>query len=151
MVWWRCRAPSYRRFGGRYRGLVKRIGHQVTPWPFPLPEVTTPVHLWHDAADRNAPIAFARPLANALPDATSVTTAAFAADVSDDCLLWEARDGAPVQPSTELAEHASGLVTAAELETSGQLAGAAGELAVLDHGGAAPGTGNVGRIGSVRR
>lgn len=70
MVWWRCRAPSYRRFGGRYRGLVKRIGHQVTPWPFPLPEVTTPVHLWHGALDTNVPIASARRLTRELPDAT---------------------------------------------------------------------------------
>jgi pimeloyl-ACP methyl ester carboxylesterase len=28
------------------------------------------VHLWHGAADRNAPIAFARRLARELPDAT---------------------------------------------------------------------------------
>ncbi len=40
------------------------------PWPFPLSEVTTPVHLWHGALDRNAPIANARRLARELPDAT---------------------------------------------------------------------------------
>ena len=39
-------------------------------WTFPLSEVTTPVHLWHGARDRNAPIAFARRLARELPDAT---------------------------------------------------------------------------------
>jgi len=39
-------------------------------WTFPLAEVTTPVHLWHGARDRNAPIAFARRLARQLPDAT---------------------------------------------------------------------------------
>ena len=40
------------------------------PWPFPLSEVTTPVHLWHGARDTNAPIAIARHLARELPDAT---------------------------------------------------------------------------------
>ena len=40
------------------------------PWAFPLSEVKTPVHLWHGALDRNAPIAFARRLARELPDAT---------------------------------------------------------------------------------
>lgn len=44
--------------------LIKR------PWTFPLSEVSTPVHLWHGALDRNAPIAFARRLARELPDAT---------------------------------------------------------------------------------
>jgi pimeloyl-ACP methyl ester carboxylesterase len=39
-------------------------------WTFPLSEVTTPVHLWHGALDRNAPIAFARRLARDIPDAT---------------------------------------------------------------------------------
>lgn len=43
--------------------LIKR------PWPFPLSEVKTPVHLWHGAGDRNAPIASARRLARELPDA----------------------------------------------------------------------------------
>ncbi|GIF69463.1 hypothetical protein Ais01nite_74980 [Asanoa ishikariensis] len=37
---------------------------------FPFIEVATPVHLWHGARDRNAPIAFARRLARELPDAT---------------------------------------------------------------------------------
>ena len=40
------------------------------PWPFPLSEITTPVHLWHGARDTNAPIAMARCLARELPDAT---------------------------------------------------------------------------------
>ncbi|MEV4539870.1 alpha/beta hydrolase [Asanoa sp. NPDC049518] len=44
--------------------LIKR------PWTFPLGEVRTPVHLWHGALDRNAPVAFARSLARQLPDAT---------------------------------------------------------------------------------
>jgi pimeloyl-ACP methyl ester carboxylesterase len=40
------------------------------PWAFPLSEVKTPVHLWHGALDRNAPVAYARGLARELPDAT---------------------------------------------------------------------------------
>jgi pimeloyl-ACP methyl ester carboxylesterase len=40
------------------------------PWPFPLSEVKTPVHLWHGALDTNAPIANSRHLARELPDAT---------------------------------------------------------------------------------
>jgi pimeloyl-ACP methyl ester carboxylesterase len=40
------------------------------PWAFPLSEVKTPVHLWHGALDRNAPVAYARRLARELPDAT---------------------------------------------------------------------------------
>ena len=40
------------------------------PWPFPLSEVKTPVHLWHGELDRHAPIAFARRLTRELPDAT---------------------------------------------------------------------------------
>jgi pimeloyl-ACP methyl ester carboxylesterase len=39
-------------------------------WPFPLSEVSVPVHLWHGARDRNVPIAYARRLAGELPDAT---------------------------------------------------------------------------------
>jgi pimeloyl-ACP methyl ester carboxylesterase len=52
------------------RAAVQEIALIKRPWPFPLSEVTTPVHLWHGAADRNAPIAFARRLAGALPAAT---------------------------------------------------------------------------------
>lgn len=40
------------------------------PWPFPLSEIKTPVHLWHAALDTNAPIAIARRYARELPDAT---------------------------------------------------------------------------------
>lgn len=40
------------------------------PWPFPLSEIRTPVHLWHGALDTNAPIANSRHLASELPDAT---------------------------------------------------------------------------------
>ena len=52
------------------RATVQELALTKRPWPFPLSEVTTPVHLWHGAADRNAPIAFARRLARELPDAT---------------------------------------------------------------------------------
>jgi pimeloyl-ACP methyl ester carboxylesterase len=52
------------------RGTVQELALIQRPWPFPLSEVSTPVHLWHDALDRNAPIAFARRLTRELPDAT---------------------------------------------------------------------------------
>jgi pimeloyl-ACP methyl ester carboxylesterase len=52
------------------RATVQELALTKHPWPFPLSEVKTPVHLWHGAADRNAPIAFARRLARELPDAT---------------------------------------------------------------------------------
>jgi pimeloyl-ACP methyl ester carboxylesterase len=49
---------------------VQELALITRPWPFPLTEVSTPVHLWHGARDRNAPIAYARSLARELPDAT---------------------------------------------------------------------------------
>jgi pimeloyl-ACP methyl ester carboxylesterase len=52
------------------RATVQELALSKRPWPFPLSEVTTPVHLWHGALDRNAPAAFARRLAGELPDAT---------------------------------------------------------------------------------
>jgi pimeloyl-ACP methyl ester carboxylesterase len=52
------------------RGTVQELALIQRPWPFPLSEVSTPVHLWHGALDRNAPIAFARRLTRELPDAT---------------------------------------------------------------------------------
>jgi pimeloyl-ACP methyl ester carboxylesterase len=52
------------------RATVQEVALTKRPWPFPLSEVTTPVHLWHGALDRNAPAAFARRLARELPDAT---------------------------------------------------------------------------------
>jgi pimeloyl-ACP methyl ester carboxylesterase len=52
------------------RATVQELALNKRPWPFPLSEVTTPVHLWHGALDRNAPAAFARRLAGELPDAT---------------------------------------------------------------------------------
>jgi pimeloyl-ACP methyl ester carboxylesterase len=52
------------------RATVQELAITRRPWPFPLSEVKTPVHLWHGELDRNAPIAFARRLAAELPDAT---------------------------------------------------------------------------------
>ena len=52
------------------RAAVQELALIRPPWPFPLSEVTTPVHLWHGALDTNVPIASARRLARELPDAT---------------------------------------------------------------------------------
>ena len=47
------------------RATVQELALITRPWPFPLSEVSTPVHLWHGARDRNAPIAYAQPRARA--------------------------------------------------------------------------------------
>jgi pimeloyl-ACP methyl ester carboxylesterase len=52
------------------RATVQELALISPPWPFPLSEVKTPVHLWHGALDTNAPIANSRHLARELPDAT---------------------------------------------------------------------------------
>ena len=52
------------------RAAVQELALIRPPWPFPLSEVTAPVHLWHGALDTNVPIASARRLARELPDAT---------------------------------------------------------------------------------
>jgi pimeloyl-ACP methyl ester carboxylesterase len=52
------------------RGAVQELALIRHPWPFPLSEVKTPVHLWHGGRDTNVPIATARRLARELPDAT---------------------------------------------------------------------------------
>jgi pimeloyl-ACP methyl ester carboxylesterase len=52
------------------RGAVQEVALTKRPWPFPLSEVKTPVHLWHGALDTNAPIPIARRLARELPNAT---------------------------------------------------------------------------------
>ncbi|HEX6683604.1 MAG TPA: alpha/beta hydrolase [Candidatus Limnocylindrales bacterium] len=52
------------------RATVQEFALIKRPYPFPLSEVGTPVHLWHGALDRNAPIAHARRLARELPEAT---------------------------------------------------------------------------------
>jgi pimeloyl-ACP methyl ester carboxylesterase len=51
------------------RAAVQELALIIPPWPFPLSEIKTPVHLWHGARDTNAPIAIARRLAHELPDA----------------------------------------------------------------------------------
>jgi pimeloyl-ACP methyl ester carboxylesterase len=60
------------------RAAVQELALIRPPWPFPLSEITTPVHLWHGALDTNVPIASARRLARELPDA-----ALHVSDVSD--------------------------------------------------------------------
>jgi pimeloyl-ACP methyl ester carboxylesterase len=52
------------------RAAVQETALLRSPWPFPLSEVTVPVHLWHGALDTNVPIASSRRLARELPDAT---------------------------------------------------------------------------------
>jgi pimeloyl-ACP methyl ester carboxylesterase len=52
------------------RATVQELALLERPWPFSPSEVSTPVHLWHGAADRNVPIAYARRLARELPNAT---------------------------------------------------------------------------------
>jgi pimeloyl-ACP methyl ester carboxylesterase len=52
------------------RATVQEVALIKRQWTFPLSEVKMPVHLWHGALDRNAPIAFARSLARELPVAT---------------------------------------------------------------------------------
>jgi pimeloyl-ACP methyl ester carboxylesterase len=52
------------------RATAQELALISPPWPFPLSEVKTPVHLWHGALDTNAPIADSRHLASELPDAT---------------------------------------------------------------------------------
>ena len=46
------------------RATVQELALIKRRWPFPLGEISTPVHLWHGALDRNAPIAYARRLAH---------------------------------------------------------------------------------------
>jgi pimeloyl-ACP methyl ester carboxylesterase len=38
------------------------------PWDFRLEEISMPVHLWHGEADRNAPVAMGRFVAQSIPD-----------------------------------------------------------------------------------
>jgi pimeloyl-ACP methyl ester carboxylesterase len=67
------------------RATVQELALIKREWTFPLSEVTTPVHLWHGARDRNAPIAFARRLARELPDATLHVSDSSGHDVGVDC------------------------------------------------------------------
>ena len=66
------------------RATVQELALTKQPWPFPLSEVTIPVHLWHGALDRNAPAAFARRLAGELPDATLHISESSGHDVGQD-------------------------------------------------------------------
>ena len=66
------------------RGAVQEVALTKRPWPFPLSEVKTPVHLWHGALDRNAPIAIARRLTRELPDATLHVSESSGHDVGHD-------------------------------------------------------------------
>ena len=66
------------------RATVQELAITKRPWPFPLGEVKTPVHLWHGERDRNAPIAFARRLARELPDATLHVSDSSGHDVGAD-------------------------------------------------------------------
>jgi pimeloyl-ACP methyl ester carboxylesterase len=52
------------------RATVQELALIKRPMPFPLTEVHVPVHVWHGALDRSAPIAYARRLARELPNAT---------------------------------------------------------------------------------
>jgi pimeloyl-ACP methyl ester carboxylesterase len=66
------------------RAAVQELAITKRPWPFPLSEVNTPVHLWHGELDRHAPIAFARCLARELPDATLHVSDSSGHDVGAD-------------------------------------------------------------------
>jgi pimeloyl-ACP methyl ester carboxylesterase len=66
------------------RGTVQELALIERPWPFPLSEVRTPVHLWHGARDTNAPIAIARRLERELPDATLHVSDSSEHDVGHD-------------------------------------------------------------------
>jgi pimeloyl-ACP methyl ester carboxylesterase len=66
------------------RATVQELALTKRPWPVPLSAVTTPVHLWHGALDRNAPVAFARRLARELPDATLHISESSGHDVGHD-------------------------------------------------------------------
>jgi pimeloyl-ACP methyl ester carboxylesterase len=66
------------------RGAVQELALIRPPWPFPLSEIKTPVHLWHGAQDTNAPIAMAHRLAAELPDATLHVSDSSGHDVGHD-------------------------------------------------------------------
>ncbi len=66
------------------RGAVQELALSRPPWPFPLSEIKTPVHLWHGARDTNAPIAIARRLVRELPDATLHVSDSLDHDVGHD-------------------------------------------------------------------
>jgi pimeloyl-ACP methyl ester carboxylesterase len=66
------------------RAAVQELALIRPPWPFPLSEVTTPVHLWHGALDTNVPIGSALSLARDLPDATLHVSDSSGHDIGHD-------------------------------------------------------------------
>jgi pimeloyl-ACP methyl ester carboxylesterase len=66
------------------RAVVQELALLKRPWAFPLSGVKPPVHLWHGALDRNAPIAFARRLARELPGAVLHVSESSGHDVGAD-------------------------------------------------------------------
>ena len=51
-------------------GIVHEAGLYHRDWGFPLSDVTVPVHVWHGRRDRQAAVAWAQHLAEAIPGAT---------------------------------------------------------------------------------
>jgi pimeloyl-ACP methyl ester carboxylesterase len=66
------------------RATVQELALLKRPWAFPLSEVKPPVHLWHGALDRNAPVAFARRTARELPSAVLHVSDSSGHDVGAD-------------------------------------------------------------------
>jgi pimeloyl-ACP methyl ester carboxylesterase len=66
------------------RGAVQEVALSRPPWPFPLSEIRTPVHLWHGGRDTNGPIAIARRVARELPNATLHVSESSEHDVGRD-------------------------------------------------------------------
>jgi pimeloyl-ACP methyl ester carboxylesterase len=67
------------------RAAVQEIVLTRRPWPFPLSEVSTPVHVWSGALDNRAPLAFARRITRELPDATLHVSESSGHDCGYDC------------------------------------------------------------------
>ncbi|MFC3577429.1 alpha/beta fold hydrolase [Streptomyces yaanensis] len=69
--------PDYQRrrlaepdaFRGGTRPVAEELRLLARPWEFDLAEIRGTVHLWHGSKDVNVPIAVARGVADALPDA----------------------------------------------------------------------------------
>jgi pimeloyl-ACP methyl ester carboxylesterase len=58
-------------FRGGTRAAAEELQLFARPWGFDLSEITGPVHVWHGGEDVNVPIAVARGMAAALPDAVT--------------------------------------------------------------------------------
>ncbi len=50
------------------RGTQEDLARMVSPWGFRIEDVRVPVHLWHGEADKNAPFAMGRYMAEAIPN-----------------------------------------------------------------------------------